>query len=288
MADPQQTRGRSRDRGRDRGRGRGRDRGRDRGRGSDRGSDHDRGASGQPWAARTRPTVGVPFEDNVLSAARKVPQELRWIDYDRMATTGEESRYSSMMPWQIEPFVKQVREELGDHVATFTDITGHIGGEAIVLAQALRASGRVIEINDDTFMCLRHNLEHARAAASPGETLMPLEAREGDGVDYIMRELPEKAARGEPVEDMVYADPPWGGTDYKGEPVHLKLGDRPIRDLIKAALDAGVKTFVLKTPNNVVAEDFTDVAPACTYRPVTLPTRGTPRVSFGLYFFHNE
>ena len=235
-----------------------------------------RGRGGaRSWQPVAGPTVGRPYPDSVLKAAESLPNPREPLDFRRLATAGEESRYSSIMPWQLGQFVDILREELGDKgYQTFVDVTAHIGGEGIVLAKTVQLSGTMIEIDADTVKCLEHNVE--------AMGLANVRAVEGNGAEYVM----SMPGRGD-VEHIVYADPPWGGPGYVARgAVVLTLGGHSVPQLVGAAIGSGVKVFVLKAPKNVDDSDFGTIGGVVwRKRTVYVTGRAGPLPSFVIYFF---
>lgn len=235
------------------------------------------------------------YEQNVVEAAAQLPDDLRnIIDYSVMHTAGEESRYSSIMPWQMQSFVKIITEELGKkNYKKFVDITGHIGGEAIVISKTLNVSGDVIEINQKTCDCLLENIKNNIISGQPA-----LNGICDNGLNYVLNTIHKRCSsmntenhtenqtlKPQSLPDFIYADPPWGGKQYKEQnTVKLQLSGVPISEAIISALSAGVKTFVLKAPNNANEKDLRRVNADIIKREVTVGKHKRP--SFALWFFH--
>ena len=235
-----------------------------------------RGGS-RSWQPRSRPAVGVPYADSVLKAAHGVREPL---DFGKLATTGKESRYSSIMPWQLDAFVEIIREELGDKgYKTFVDVSAHIGGEGIVIAKTLQLTGTMIEINPNTKKCLDHNV----AAMGVADSLRTVE---GDGAEYVM-DMARRPDDAPPAEHIVYADPPWGGPEYVShDKVTLMLGEYTVPQLVSAAIGSGVREFALKAPNNVDDSGFGSIDEvSCRKRVLHVNERDGPRPSFAMFFF---
>lgn len=120
---------------------------------------------------------------------------------------------------------------------TITDATACIGGNSIPFAEYFSRVNSV-EVDQNNYAALKHNVE-----------LLNLSNITLHNSDYtkVYKDLPQ---------DVVFADPPWGGIDYKSaDKVRLKLGDMFIEDIVK---DLPCDVFV-KVPLNFDLDKYRDV-----------------------------
>lgn len=229
------------------------------------------------------------FGKDVLSAAAKLarparPETVRvsMPDYRRALTAGSESRYSSLMPWHVRAVIAAFRGQV-PHMRSLLDCTAHVGMDTIAfLLNFPNLTCTAVEINPATAAVLMQNLASAGVAARSRVVV-------GDAVG-VLRRPPQEF-------DVVYFDPPWGGTDYRdrGEPVTLRLGDTELSELVSMALKTKVGTVaVAKTPTGSAFDtkafetrlQEAGVATSCC--PVRVEVRGSARgegkVSYLLWF----
>lgn len=59
-------------------------------------------------------------------------------------------------------------------------------------------------------------------------------------------------------QDIIYIDPPWGGTDYKSkEMIHLKMGNMELWELLKLITNKKLSKYIfIKVPSNVCMDNI--------------------------------
>ena len=117
---------------------------------------------------------------------------------------------------------------------TIIDSTACIGGDSITFCNYF---GIVIpiEIDEERYRQLIHNLNLYNL-----NNAYPVLGNCIDIIPDIQRKI-----------DVVYIDPPWGGSDYKKkEKLKLKLGDNDLDQMIKYLLSNSIKLVVIKLPKN--------------------------------------
>jgi 16S rRNA G966 N2-methylase RsmD len=184
------------------------------------------------------------------------------IDYGSLETVGEETRYSSLMPWHLQSHNAALRSAFASLIGDkkrgrILDATAHVGVDAINLAQVFATKDVLaVELERATFAALKRNVATVAGVRGRSNTVT---AQLGNGVDVLVG---GEAAPGASPYDLVYLDPPWGGPDYKkaGE-VDLVLtdgrGDRwTMPKLIEVALGTTARHICLKAPLNYADRDL--------------------------------
>lgn len=122
--------------------------------------------------------------------------------------------------------------------STITDMTSCVGGNVISFSQYF-SKVNAIELDKERFKMLKHNVNLLARNN--------VDFFEGNGIDIILnREI---------SQDIIFMDPPWGGTNYKSkEQLSLYLTDNSgktynISDLIIKLLDHA-KYVAIKVPIN--------------------------------------
>ena len=121
---------------------------------------------------------------------------------------------------------------------TIFDATAGVGGDTIALAKVFKTV-LSCEINQDRFMMLKNNVSIYNLY-----NVIPLNR---DSLD-IMHNIN--------FVDVVYFDPPWGGSDYKSQSrLKLSLGGEDIESVVNNLFDrkktkSNIKLVALKLPNN--------------------------------------
>jgi RNA cap guanine-N2 methyltransferase len=132
--------------------------------------------------------------------------------------------------------MKSVLGKLGDkHI---TDLTGNVGGDTILFGLHFKKVDS-IELNPENYEALKNNVE---VFDLPNVTL-----HQGDSTKLFTWNT-----------DVLYADPPWGGPDYKlKDKLDLYLGDKRIDEFINEVQDKAKHIF-LKVPRNYNFDRFPD------------------------------
>lgn len=155
--------------------------------------------------------------------------------------------YSSLMPWHVAGAKRVLLEELAEAPATILDASAHVGVDSTLLLSLFpKANLTAVEIDPATAAVTARNLARAGARA---RVLV------GDGAARV--------AAG-PATDLLYLDPPWGGTGAaeRAAAPPLSLGGVPLPSLVAAALDAGYGRVVVKLPRDTDTAAFVAAAAA--------------------------
>ena len=144
----------------------------------------------------------------------------------RMTPEGE---YSITRREDGEVLLRHMKSVLGSlKDKTITDATGNVGGDTILFGLHFKHVDSV-EINDENFNALRHNVD------AYGLTNVTL--HKGDSTKIIDWD-----------SDVLYVDAPWGGPDYKQKKdLDLYLGDVRVDEFIAKAQNPHI---FLKLPRN--------------------------------------
>lgn len=165
-------------------------------------------------------------------------------DPDQLKVT-KEGLYSITTPRLAKLIVSTMESEFGSiNGAKITDATAGMGGDTITFARH-GAEVNAVEKSPDNFEALMSNVRAYKV-----EDRVNLI---NDDYTAIMKEL---------RQDIVFADPPWTGLDYKtATSLPLKLSDIDIGDVI-SEIKNNCKMVVLKVPNNFAFKEFQEKHPA--------------------------
>ena len=182
------------------------------------------------------------FPRKITDASRDKP-----LDY-RGFKIVEESLYSSLLPRHMD----QVMSAISKHVKypkTIIDATANIGVDTALVAYMFPDSKITsIELNKKTAKVLQDNMRRLEKIVR-GQEYAKVAVVQGDSVKFLR----DKKT---PV-DLVYFDPPWGGSDYYKTPkLVLKLSDIPIGKIIASTLGNLTPMVILKAPSNMDMEEF--------------------------------
>lgn len=156
------------------------------------------------------------------------------IDYDSVSyitVPSESDRICKIMCDHVKKY-KNVND------AVVVDTTACVGGDTIRLCQSF---GQVIsvELDQQRYEYLCHNISQYHIA-----NCVPLNGDSTTVVSKIQN------------ADIIYSDPPWGGSDYKSKTkLRLKLGNLPLETFIlncfnDELMQSKPKMVVLKIPTN--------------------------------------
>ena len=125
--------------------------------------------------------------------------------------------------------------------STITDLTACVGGNVISFARVFRAVNAV-EIDAVRFDLLRHNVHEI---LGEGRNIV---FRHGDAIEQVALLR----------QDIIFMDPPWGGTDYMKCSGSLKmyLSGRNIGELCENLFRNHARYIAVKVPVNFDVEDF--------------------------------
>jgi hypothetical protein len=148
-----------------------------------------------------------------------------------------------------------------------TDLTGNVGGDTILFGLNFGRTDS-IEIDDDNFEALKHNVETFK--------LKNVKLHHGDSTKIFKWKT-----------DVLYIDPPWGGPEYKEknsmdlflgkERVDTWLSDILLEDWAPFNRWLTQTTRFVGDVNDIVSkyppydEDYVDDTPVCKEYPTTLP-----------------
>lgn len=165
--------------------------------------------------------------------------EKKGVKYSKLMMTPE-GEYSITKRKDGEVLLKHMKSVIGNlkdkHI---TDLTGNVGGDTILFGIHFKKVDSV-ELNPENFAALKNNVE---VFDLPNVTL-----HHGDSTKLFNWKT-----------DVLYADPPWGGTDYKSkEKLDLYLGETRIDEFIHEVLQRENRPdyVFLKVPRNYNFDRF--------------------------------
>lgn len=165
-------------------------------------------------------------------------------DHNQLKVT-KEGLYSITTPRLAKLIVSTMESEYGSiKGAKITDATAGMGGDTITFARH-GAEVNAVEKSTDNFEALMSNVRAYKVE---------------DRVNFINDDYTE--IMNDLQQDIVFADPPWTGLDYKSvESLPLKLSDQDIGDIV-TKIKNKCKMVVLKVPNNFAFKEFQEKHPA--------------------------
>lgn len=139
------------------------------------------------------------------------------IDYGKLKTRGDESKYSSLMPWQIPQVSKIFVQMLSQFkIGYIVDACAHIGCDAINFAACFpMARISAIELCEETYKCLSYNVGLLEKYAPDSHWRM--DVYNGNAIKLVPELCAESLKNHPNCPIMVYFDPPCGGRNYKDE-----------------------------------------------------------------------
>lgn len=231
---------------------------------------------GVAGGGRGAPRPGSPFPPGIVRASRESPCS---VDYGLLRTAGQETLYSSALPWMVCDVDAAFRAELKAEPATITDATAHIGADtANFLKLYPRAHVTSLELSPATCAVLRQNGARVQGALGRPGTFRAVNAEAGAWLGAA------------PTADLVYIDPPWGGPGHY-EP--LPLGGVPFSTLVRRLLDrggeatGGARAVVAKLPRVYDLDAFVARVGRPASRHAIHDSRREGKISYWLLFFHN-
>ena len=160
--------------------------------------------------------------------------EKEGVDYDKLIVT-EEGEYSITKRKDGEELLKiiksVVKSDLKEKI--ITDLTGNVGGDTILFGLNFKEV-RSIEYNKENFDALENNVKVF-------------------GLNNITLYYGDSTKIYDWETDILYLDPPWGGSDYKSKiDLDLYLGDVRVDEFVKEVLERDNRpTYIfMKLPRN--------------------------------------
>lgn len=153
-----------------------------------------------------------------------------------------EGHFSITRPYesnQIIRFIEKIITKNKFSISVITDATAGMGGDSIAFSKKVRFVNSV-EIDSNNFECLKENIKSFDC--------QNVELYKSDYM-CLMKKL---------KQDIIYFDPPWGGTDYKNkEMINLCLNDIPLYKIIQEIkLYKLAKSIFIKVPINACLENI--------------------------------
>lgn len=163
--------------------------------------------------------------------------EIEFIDQYKFKITPE-GEYSVTFPTEAN-FISNLITSVFTNDITILDGTANVGGNTISFSRFMKKV-IAVELDKDNYQALCSNV--ALYGIKNSQLI------HGDTLKH-MRML---------KYDVLFLDPPWGGTNYKRASVlDLKLGDKYVRDMISDLKMEGKKGLVFKLPKNFrITEQF--------------------------------
>lgn len=190
---------------------------------------------------------GAAFKDYILDYQPDIESHISIAPYDKFETV-ESSHYSSTMPWhilQVHDIIKKRIPDI-DKFKNIIDATANIGVDSIHFAANTNANIISVELNKEEYDALTNNIKTFEYS----ERITPIH----DDIYNVIKTIID------PV-DLIYIDPPWGGSDYKqfdDDSLMLKLDNKPIYDIVKIITAKNIAKFIiLKVPSNFAITKFT-------------------------------
>lgn len=167
----------------------------------------------------------------------KDTSSISFIDPNKFKIT-KEGEYSVTFPVEANMISNLIVDKFSEEM-TIMDGTANVGGNVISFSRFFKHT-IAIELDKNNFEALKNNV------AVYG--LKNVELIHGNTLDYLRSTK----------YDLLFLDPPWGGTNYKRHSVlDLKLGNMYIRDIIVLLKKLGKKGVVFKLPKNFrITEQF--------------------------------
>jgi predicted RNA methylase len=160
-------------------------------------------------------------------------QEKDGVDYDQLKITPE-GEYSMTKRADGKRMLQRLTSIIGSlSNKDVTDLTGNVGGDAILFGLHCKTVN-TIEIDKDNFDALENNVKVF-------------------GLDNVILHFGDSTKVYNWYTDILYIDPPWGGSDYKEKTnLDLFLGEHRIDLFIKDILKEHWRPnyIVLKLPRN--------------------------------------
>jgi predicted RNA methylase len=192
---------------------------------------------------------GAAFKDYVLDYNIDPDSTFTIAPYSKFETV-DSSHYSSTMPWHILQ-VHNILKKRFPGFEKFTDIidaTANVGVDSIHFAANTEADIVAVELEKPEFDALSANIKKFDYE----NRITPSHASIYDIVNL--------AIKAKETSDMIYFDPPWGGSDYKNagpDSLMLKLDDNPISDIVKRIAKYDIAKYIaIKVPNNFAFTEF--------------------------------
>lgn len=160
------------------------------------------------------------------------------------------SNYSSIKPYHMDQVANVLASEQ-INPNSIIDATANVGGDTINFLRLFpSATVWSIELDPNTASILRRNIQHLPAILGTKKQYQA-KAINMSAVDYFKQ--PRYA-------DLIYFDPPWGGSDYYLQPeINLELDGIRVGIIIDDILSAGMTSLViLKVPTNANLNQLMD------------------------------
>lgn len=153
------------------------------------------------------------------------------LDYDQLKVN-KESLYSSSRIEGAQLIINIIKSYFNKPNITVTDGTSNVGTDAITLALAFNKVN-AIELIDKNCEILKHNVNVYN--------LKNVDVHCGDSLKLIPNLK----------QDVIFVDPPWGGTSYKKhEIMNLYLSDNNIANIVADDFINMAKLVLVKVPRN--------------------------------------
>lgn len=160
--------------------------------------------------------------------------------------TVESSHYSSTMPWHILQVHNVLKKRIGgfEKFTNIIDATANVGVDSIHFAANTDADITAVELEKPEFDALTENIK----LFGYNDRIKPHHASIYDVIN------PKDSV------DMIYFDPPWGGSDYRDtgpDSLMLKLDNNPISDIVNRIAKYNISKYIaIKVPNNFAFTEF--------------------------------
>lgn len=145
----------------------------------------------------------------------------------------DESIYSITLPWdgiKVMKFIQHIIPVININKLIITDATANVGGDSLHFSECFKTVNSV-EINRLHCDALENNIKVYKR----------------NNINIICKDY--LIVMNKLKQDIVYMDPPWGGTSYKqNKIVELKLGEYTLDKLIHKINSAHI--FIIKAPYN--------------------------------------
>jgi hypothetical protein len=193
----------------------------------------------------------MKLSKSFFNKIKKYPEE---VEYYQKLCIVESSEYSILKPWEKPDVSAFLSEQIKDPktISKIIDATAHIGVDTLHLSDMFpNATIDAYEVVDSTYRSLQENIKTIGK-----EKRIHAHHKDITTID-TMADI-----------DLLYVDPPWGGSDYKTSTnlqLYLQSENEP-RDeskniviLIHKWMDIGVKSIVLKIPYNFSTSDIQEL-----------------------------
>ena len=166
----------------------------------------------------------------------------------------EESRYSCLMPHHFTQVGAIYAQAFGYwKPRKIIDATAHIGCDSIMFHAAFRSANIVaLEIDSKTATVLDSNMKK----------MSRINCGNNSAVTAVNMDCMQYFESDQTAADIIYFDPPWGGSQYKNAAIYVMLlNAQPLGNAVKAALlHSPHARIIIRVPYNADIDDLETIS----------------------------